>query len=53
MYRVDRRKLETMYYLAEAEQAAGHIDEARGYYNNILQIRPNFMDVAAKLEALG
>ena len=38
---------------AEAEQAAGHIDEARGYYNNILQIRPNFMDVAAKIEALG
>ena len=53
MYRVDRRKLETMYYLAEAEQAAGHIDDARGYYNNILQIRPNFMDVAAKIEALG
>ena len=49
----DQHRIGVLYLLAYAAEAQERLDEARGYYQRVHAINPNFRDVAARLNALG
>jgi tetratricopeptide (TPR) repeat protein len=49
----DQHRIGLLYLLAYSAEAQDRIDEARGYYQRVHAINPNFRDVAARLGALG
>jgi tetratricopeptide (TPR) repeat protein len=49
----DQHRIGVLYLLAYAAEAQERADEARGYYQRVHVINPNFRDVAARLSSLG
>ena len=49
----DQHRIGLLYLLAYSAEAQDRVDEARGYYQRVHAINPNFRDVAARLGALG
>jgi tetratricopeptide (TPR) repeat protein len=49
----DQHRIGVLYLLAYAAEAQERAEEARGYFQRVHAINPNFRDVAARLSALG
>ena len=49
LFRMDKRKLEAMYFLADALEHCNEKERAIGYFSEIQEINPNFQDVGERL----